>query len=70
MSAEDFLDTNIFVYLFDAADTGKRRLAESLVNASLERGNRLRQLPGRPGNLERVDRQVGDGARPGSLAAG
>ena len=38
MSAEDFLDTNIFVYLFDAADAGKRRLAESLVNASLERG--------------------------------
>ncbi len=38
MSADDFLDTNVFVYLFDKADAAKRRQAEMLVNESLSRG--------------------------------
>ena len=35
MSADDFLDTNVFVYLFDEADESKRRHAEILVNSVL-----------------------------------
>ena len=35
MSADDFLDTNVFVYLFDEADAGKQRQAEILVNSVL-----------------------------------
>ena len=38
MSAEDFLDTNIFVYMLDDSDDFKRRRAEELVQRSLERG--------------------------------
>ena len=38
MNAEDFIDTNVFVYLFDGSDAGKRQRAESLVSQSLERG--------------------------------
>ena len=38
MSAEDFLDTNIFVYMFDATDDFKRQRAEELVQRSLSRG--------------------------------
>ena len=38
MSAEDFLDTNIFVYMFDASDDFKRQRAEELVQRSLSRG--------------------------------
>ena len=38
MSAEDFLDTNIFVYMFDATDDFKRQRAEELVQRSLARG--------------------------------
>ncbi len=38
MSAEDFLDTNIFVYMLDAADDFKRQRAEELVQRSLSRG--------------------------------
>ena len=37
MSADDFLDTNVFVYLFDEADESKRRQAEILVNNVLVR---------------------------------
>ena len=37
MSADDFLDTNVFVYLFDEADDNKRRQAEMLVNSVLVR---------------------------------
>ena len=35
MSADDFLDTNVFVYLFDEADVVKQRQAEILVNSIL-----------------------------------
>ena len=38
MSAEDFLDTNIFVYMFDGSDDYKRQRAEELVQRSLVRG--------------------------------
>ncbi len=38
MSVEHFIDTNVFVYLFDETDTGKRQLAENLVHQSLEHG--------------------------------
>jgi len=36
MSVEDFLDTNVFVYLFDETDPRKRERAERLVNWALE----------------------------------
>ena len=38
MSAEDFIDTNVFVYLFDDTDAGKRQSAERLVSHSLANG--------------------------------
>ena len=38
MSVEDFIDTNVFVYLFDETDADKRQRAESLVHRSLENG--------------------------------
>lgn len=38
MSAEDFLDTNIFVYMFDDTDDIKRRRAEQLVRRGIEAG--------------------------------
>jgi len=38
MSAEDFLDTNIFVYMFDGTDDIKRRRAEQLVRRGIEAG--------------------------------
>lgn len=38
MSAEDFIDTNVFIYLFDETDADKRELAEGLVFRSLENG--------------------------------
>ena len=38
MSAEDFLDTNIFVYMLDATDDIKRRRAEQLVTRVIEDG--------------------------------
>lgn len=38
MSAEDFLDTNILVYMFDEADDIKRRRAEQLVRRGIEAG--------------------------------
>ncbi len=45
MNAEDFIDTNVFVYLFnvfvylfDETNADKRQRAESLVHRSLERG--------------------------------
>ncbi len=38
MSAEDFLDTNVFIYLFDETDVDKRQRAEDLVSRSLEHG--------------------------------
>ena len=36
MSVENFLDTNIFVYLFDETDADKRARAEQLVQQALE----------------------------------
>ena len=38
MSAGDFLDSNIFVYMFDESSPVKRRQAEALVAESLARG--------------------------------
>ena len=38
MSAEDFLDTNIFVYMLDDTDDAKRQRAEQLVRRSIEIG--------------------------------
>ena len=38
MSGEAFLDTNIFVYMFDETDDIKRRQAEQLVRRSIETG--------------------------------
>ena len=38
MSAEDFIDTNVLVYLFDETDADKRQRAESIVHRSLESG--------------------------------
>lgn len=35
MSA-DFIDTNVFVYLFDEIDARKRRVAETLIHTALE----------------------------------
>jgi predicted nucleic acid-binding protein len=35
----DFLDSNVFVYLFDPTDPAKRSVAMSLVNESLSQGN-------------------------------
>ena len=37
MSVENFLDTNVFVYLFDETDGDKRERAERLVQQALER---------------------------------
>ena len=39
MSVEDFLDTNVLIYLFDETDAGKRRRAEALVHRGLEDGS-------------------------------
>ena len=38
MSVADFLDSNVFVYLFDDRDAGKRQRAEALVRTGLETG--------------------------------
>ena len=38
MNAEDFLDTNVLVYLFDKTEAAKRQRAERLVYGSLESG--------------------------------
>ncbi len=39
MSADDFLDTNIFVYLFDEVAPRKRRVAQRLVRRSVADGS-------------------------------
>lgn len=36
MSVENFLDTNVFVYLFDETDNYKREIAEGLVHEALQ----------------------------------
>lgn len=38
MSADAFIDTNVFVYLFDEADDEKRRRAETIVYRALADG--------------------------------
>lgn len=38
MSVEDFLDTNVLVYMLDETDAGKRQRAEQLVQRSIEMG--------------------------------
>ena len=38
MSVEDFIDTNVFIYLFDETDAYKRERADSLVHESMEKG--------------------------------
>ena len=38
MSANHFIDTNIFIYMFDETDAAKRQRAENLVRRSLEEG--------------------------------
>lgn len=39
MSAENFLDSNVLVYMLDETDRDKRQLAEALVNENLAQGN-------------------------------
>lgn len=39
MSDGDFIDSNVFVYLVDPKDPAKRRTAEGLISASVERGS-------------------------------
>lgn len=39
MSAEDFIDTNVFVYHLDASDARKHRVAEGIVREALSSGN-------------------------------
>ncbi len=36
MSVEHFIDTNVFIYLFDETDADKRQRADTLVHESLE----------------------------------
>ena len=38
MSVDSFIDSNIFVYLFDETDTIKRQCSEKLVQQALENG--------------------------------
>ena len=37
--SDDFIDSNIFVYLFDETDERKRQVAQSLVNTALVEGS-------------------------------
>ena len=39
MRVDDFLDTNVFIYLFDETDPAKRRIADGLVQRSMEHGS-------------------------------
>ena len=64
MSAEDFLDTNVFVYLFDEAAADKRQRAERLVRRSLEEGSGCISYQVVQETLNVVTRKLG--ARPAS----
>ncbi|MDE2992224.1 MAG: PIN domain-containing protein [Chloroflexota bacterium] len=64
MSVEDFLDTNVFIYLFDETDPRKRRRAESLVHRSLEDGSGCISFQVVQETLNVVTRKLG--ARPQS----
>jgi predicted nucleic acid-binding protein len=37
--SDDFIDSNVFVYLFDENDQGKRRAAQILIHAALANGS-------------------------------
>lgn len=39
MSVDSFLDSNIFIYLFDETNSGKKEKAEAIVYDSLKSGN-------------------------------
>ena len=39
MSAECFIDTNVFIYHLDSSDTRKHHIAEGIVREALTRGN-------------------------------
>ena len=64
MNAEDFLDTNVFVCLFDETAPDKRQRAERLVRRSLDEGSGCisTQIVQETQNV--VTRKLG--ARPGS----
>ena len=64
MSVEDFLDTNVFIYLFDETDPDKRRRAEFLVHRSLEDGSGCISYQVVQETLNVVTRKLG--ARPQS----
>ena len=64
MSAEDFIDTNVFIYLFDETDPDKRRCAESLVYRSLQNGSGCISYQVVQETLNVVTRKLG--ARPDS----
>ncbi len=64
MSAEDFLDTNVFVYLFDETAPDKRQRAERLVRRSLEEGSGCISYQVVQETLNVVTRKLG--ARPAS----
>ena len=64
MSAEDFLDTNVFVYLFDETAPDKRERAERLVRRSLEEGSGCISYQVVQETLNVVTRKLG--ARPAS----
>ena len=38
MSVDSFIDSNVFVYLFDKTNNNKRQCAEKLIQRNLERG--------------------------------
>ena len=64
MSVEDFIDTNVFVYLFDETDPDKRRRAEWLVRRCLESGTGCISYQVVQETLNVVTRKLG--ARPES----
>ena len=64
MSVEDFIDTNVFIYLFDETNPAKRRRAESLVHRSLEDGSGCISYQVVQETLNVVTRKLG--ARPPS----
>lgn len=64
MSAEDFLDTNVFIYLFDETAPDKRERAEELVRRSLEEGSGCISYQVVQETLNVVTRKLG--ARPAS----
>ncbi len=64
MSAESFIDTNVFIYLFDETDPEKQQRAENLVCESLNRGRGCISYQVVQETLNVVTRKLG--ARPES----